>query len=393
MKSRKGLSALLAVLCALVLTACAGTPVSETAPPEETPAPTETTAPTESPAPTETPVPAPAEDLAAILTGLDLTGATLTYFMDESEAGSYDAGAAIGAEGYLDTLRGYAWERIEPYPAWAEDSGYRYELTAGDVAVTAFQSYTKRPVRLTLAGKESWYTVPVEGGYYSWEPYETLSDWYGEAEAATLYKGSGTPLTVGELNWWKDYTNCYRSVYDPEWGGSTIYTTPISCFFTSTYSDPRDMDAGDWLYYCPDQGHLYGEKDEAEFTLVQTRLDWRDGDGNLLPLSDLPIPCHRYPRAYVNEILTEYAGLTLEDMHTNWLEELLYIPETDCFYGFASDFGPGRFTPRYGEREGDIVILYGSSLYIGYDSDSNAAVVRFQKAGEGWYILSHLAAE
>ncbi len=97
------------------------------------------------------------------------------------------------------------------------------------------------------------------------------------------------------------------------------------------------------------------------------------------------MPCHRYSRPYVNEILTRYAGLTVEEMHTDWLEELLYVPETDCFYGFASDFGPGTFVPRYGEKSGDTVKLW--------ESMDSADVLTLRQAGEGWHILSHQAAE
>ena len=80
-----------------------------------------------------------------------------------------------------------------------------------------------------------------------------------------------------------------------------------------------------------------------------------------------------------------YAGITVEEMHTNWLEEAFYIPETDCFYTFSSDFGPGTFIPCYGERNGDIVTLWEAP---GAESGVSDMLV-LQKNGENWHILSH----
>ena len=75
----------------------------------------------------------------------------------------------------------------------------------------------------------------------------------------------------------------------------------------------------------------------------------------------------------------------MEEMHTDWLTEALYIPETDCFYTFTSDFGPGTFYPRYGEKNGDIVTLWAAPA--GYDGSTR--MLTLQKSGENWHILSH----
>ena len=181
-----------------------------------------------------------------------------------------------------------------------------------------------------------------------------------------------------------EYTASERSTYDEEWGNYTS-ATEISCFFTSQYDDPRDMNAQEFLYYCPGQGNLESG-DEDEFRFVQEKLDWRSGDDNhLFTIEEMPVPCHRLPRSYINEILTKYAGITVEDMHTDWLKEAFYIPETDCFYTFTSDFGPGMFLPRYGEKNGDIVTLWESPSAESGISD----MLVLQKNGESWHILSH----
>lgn len=217
---------------------------------------------------------------------------------------------------------------------------------------------------------------------------DIFSSWYAEAQTASIYSGEGIPLTTQELDYFQEHTTSTWTEYDAEWGGYISGASAISCFFTSQYSDPRDMDAGEFLWYCPGQGVLEIE-DEDEWQLVQTKMDWRFGEDNhLATVGELPVPCHRLPRTYINEILTQYAGITVEDMHTDWTEEALYISETDCFYTFTSDFGPGMFIPCYGEKQGDIVTLW--EAFNEYNGGSD--VLTLQKSGENWHILSHQSA-
>lgn len=370
----KGKLILSAVLCALLLTACADRQAADTAPAREP-----ETVPTQEPAPV--PAALSVSDLDDIFAGLDLSNADLTAYGEET--GTYAAGAAIRAEEYLAALRGYTWEECQVPEGWGEDEDYRCELTAPGVTLTAFQSSVNsvRPFRVRTNGGEGWYTLTfMLDEQADWMVYNTFMNWYNEARAAALYGGEGTPLTAEELDWFRDYT---APGYDETWGG-VGEAAAINCFFTSHYSDPRDLDAGEFLAYCPDQGTL-GPEDEAEFRLVQARTDWRVGeDAHLAALEEMPVPCHRLPRTYIDGILTQYAGITVEDMHTDWKEEACYIPETDCFYTFTSDFGPGSFVPVYGEKNGDLVTLW--------DGGGGADVLTLQSADGGYRILSHQAA-
>lgn len=189
------------------------------------------------------------------------------------------------------------------------------------------------------------------------------------------------------MDWFQEYTAFERNYYDETSGVWCGEATAISCFFTSKYSDPRDMDAGAFLYYCPSQGEL-GPEDAEEFQWGQAKLDRRSGEDDRL-LTVMDVPCHRLPRTYINELLTQYARITVEDMNTDWKKEAFYIPETDCFYSFASDFGPGYFIPCYGEKTGDIVTLWEAP--DAYD-DNAADVLTLQSTGNGYRILSHQSA-
>ena len=331
-------------------------------------------------------------DLHDLLASVDLFAADLTYFCEGTEE-TFPANNAIRAKSYLEELGAFTWESYQP-PAELDDlEDYRYQLTIPGATLTAFQSgyADARPLHVETEEGEGWFVLPVATEpteQYSWMLYDTFGRWYGEAQAASLYSGKGSPLTKEELDWFEGYTESTWTHYDETWGGFVSGATPISCFFTSRYSDPRDMAAGEFLYYCPDQGVLEAG-DEEEFGIVQEKLDWRIGEDNhLATIDEMPVPCHRLSRSYINEILTKYAGITVEEMHTDWLKEVFYIPETDCFYAFSSDFGPGMFLPCYGEKNGDIVTLWEAPNTESGVSD----MLVLQKSGENWHILSHCPA-
>lgn len=328
-------------------------------------------------------------DLHDLLASVDISAADLTYFHDGTQE-TFPAENAIRSENYLETLGAFTWESDQPPAEWDGADDYRCQLTIPGATLTAYQSgYDNAcPLHVETGEGEGWFILPTvtePKEQYSWMLYDTLAQWYKEAQTAALYGGEATPLTAEELDWFESYTESTWTHYDETWGGFTVWATPISCFFTSRYDDTRDMAAWEFLYYCPDKGVLEAG-DEAEFRMVQEKADWRIGDDNhLASLEEMPVPCHRLPRSYINEILTKYAGITVEEMHTDWSQEALYIPETDCFYTFSSDFGPGMFIPRYGEKNGDIVTLWEAPSAESETSDK----LVLQKNGEDWHILSH----
>lgn len=331
---------------------------------------------------TSTPAALTVSDFMAVLDALDLSEAVLTYHQNGKEE-SYPAGAAIQFERYIEELKAFQWETYTPSAGWDGHEGCFYQLTASGMTITVLQSgYTdSRPLHLVTDSAEGWFVLPYihnatenELVQVSWMVYDVFEHWYREARGATLYPGEGKPLTEEELAFFVEYTETF-------WDEGI---TPISCFFTSYYTDPRDMNAAEFIYYCPLEYTLTWD-DEAEFQLVMEQSDWWAGEG--MTLEEMPVPCHRYTRSYLNEILMRYAGITLEEMHTDWLEELLYVPETDCFYTFTSDCGPGVFIPVYGRQNGDIVTLWG------YGNGNIDAVLTLQKSGDNWHILSHTVAE
>ena len=342
------------------------------------------------------PVPASVElgvsDLNNVLATLDLSAATLTYH-GETEA-TYPANAAIRAESYIEKLKSFTWKKYTPPAEWDRHDDYFCQLTVSGVIITSHQrGYNdSRPLHLITENGEGWFILPYIQNEQdnhveqeNWMIFDVFSSWYAEAQTAAIFGGEGFPLSAEELDYFQEYTASTQTEYSAILGGYTTSASEISCFFTSQYGDTRDMNASEFLQYCPWLGDLEIE-DEEEWQFVQKKVDWRFGEDNhLATVGELPVPVHRLPRTYINEILTQYAGITVEEMHTDWTEEALYIPETDCFYTFTSDFGPGMFSPCYGEKIGDFVILWEAfNEYQG-----TADVLTLQKNGESWHICSH----
>jgi hypothetical protein len=339
------------------------------------------------------PVKLSASDLSDILDAIDLTEASLTYHR-EAET-TYPADAAIRAESYLDEFKSLELSAYTLPDEWDGNVDDFMRLTTPDVTIISPQrGYgDNRLLYLMTENSEGWFILPYEQDEPNrmyWQIYSNFFSWYEEAKAASLFGGTGTPLTAAELDYFEEYTTSIWTEYDAEWGGYIGGSTEISCFFTSHYSDPRDMDANAFLAYCPVRSTLIigGEEDEEEWQLVQKVINFRSGEDNpVISLDDLPVPCHRHRRTEINELLTTYAGITVEEMHTDWTSEAQYVPETDSFYTFTSDFGPGRFIPCYGEKNGDIVTLWAAP--DNYDDTAN--MLTLQKSGENWRILSHEA--
>ena len=153
-----------------------------------------------------------------------------------------------------------------------------------------------------------------------------------------------------------------------------VTSTEISCFFTSFYDDPREIDICEFLKYCP-----IGEivEDEEEYQKVRAASD----AGFLTDtLDEMRIPVRRYRREDVDALLSKYADITAADLAGRGMDSdmLIYVESTDSFYNFTSDFGPGTFEAEKGEKEG--------SVYYLRNKENNCLTVR--RTDEGLKILS-----
>lgn len=150
---------------------------------------------------------------------------------------------------------------------------------------------------------------------------------------------------------------------------------PVSAFFTSSYEDVRDLDLREFLRYFP----ISAEATEEEFQGLHERYGENFDFAEHETLSDMPVPVHRYKVSDVEAVLRRYAGIGHDDLTGKYTE--YYLPETDSYYNFTSDFGPGTFNCT-----GGWVYDGGATLY------SDSAVLILTERDGTYYIQSHLPA-
>ncbi len=326
-----------------------------------------------------------ASELPALLDTIDLQGATLTYYYGTDI--TFPAEATENAERYFGELKQLAWQDCSMGGFDADDFNGNYvRLTASQATVTIYQKGLSQQnlLHVETDDAEGWFqtgSLVIHEDGSQWYPYDNALAWYIEAQGASLYGGNTRILTAEEMDYFRELTASTYETYDEETGMTSMHMTEISCFFTSYYTNVRDIDAYSFLWYFPYAS--YGEEiDETEWQLVQRVLDWRTGeDQHLATREELMVPIHRIPRASVNEVLMKYAGVTVEEMNTDWFTEAIYVPETDCFYTYTSDAGHGTFVPWFGIEHGDQVSLWSRP--------SPPWRLDLEKDGDGWKILSH----
>ena len=330
-------------------------------------------------------------DIPALLDAIDLQEATLIYHDGSAKTGkdtSYSAGAAIRAEHYLETIKQIPWQDCELSDSnTTEEAWDSIQLAAPRTTVT-FYDYSEWDneceIHVETDGAELWLKYPdaekiyrikteedrVEALYHFY--YMIMCEWFSEAQYTALYGGNGRLLTAEKL---ENFCEFLRSSYQLPDGEIAVKECPagaIRCFLTSTYSDVRDIRASEFLRFFP-----YREGDVLTHT----------GEaGDLYGVQ-------RTPRSRVNEVLMTYAGITVDDMNTDWYTEADYDSVTDCFVCRIAHaaLSNNNFLPAVGVENGSVVTLWGGDLY------SLNSQLRFrltlEKTDDGWQVRSFVANE
>ena len=306
---------------------------------------------------------ADADGVQVLTPGITAAETHLYYYDETGLQDDVDGALALTADENLAALLSLTWEEAEPLSFTEQTEDLHIALEAGGRRLTAYRD--GRRVLLEANGQALWLrTELVEERTFD-RAFGALADWYRDAHAAQLHRRHGMPLTGGELTDWRAELETIR--------GEAV--NPVTCFFTSSYDDARDLDLIAFLAYCP-----LAEDDvtDAEFDALDH--GWMHGD-HRASLIEMPVPVHRYRVSRIDELLTRYAGVTVDELNVDWRhdERTIYSPDLNAFYNFTSDFGPGFFYPRYGEREGDVVTLW-----------ADYAVLRLRVTEDGYHILSHL---
>lgn len=336
--------------------------------------------------PNPEPVELSVSDLSGILAALELSDATLTYY--SGTMATVDADSAIRANDYIEKLQNFTWEAYHTPDEWDGIADYRCVLTAPDVTLTAYRgnSEATRLLRVATDNGEGMFTLPYitdeESGnaiQMKWMIFDTFMQWYDEARTASLHGETGTPLTAEELDWFADYTATEQPYYDETQDSNHVYSTEISCFFTSYYEDVTELNFQEFMMYFPGDG-IVDPATATEFEALKNVNVWPFKEFE--NLDSMPVPIHKYSRSAVDATLMKYAGITTADLD---ISSVAYLAEYDAFYTYTSDLGPGWFIPCYGEKSGDTVTLWEAPAGESVSSD----MLVLQKNGENWHILSH----
>ena len=228
-------------------------------------------------------------------------------------------------------------------------------------------------VRLTEGDALRFYRAqPVNGQHVG----DYVRGWFDEARAIqdmadSVERGGYTLLTEDEIAAWQEQLAPMTAV------DGVGYATSVSCFLTSHYGNVGDIDLAEFLAYCPLAEEV---TDEAEFQALSEKTGLLAGKA----LDTMPVPVHRYRADRINELLRQYAGITLDDLRTDWRSDprTPYLSEYDAFYNFTSDFGPGTFYPAYGYRNGEEITL----LEAGYFGDM---LILAEHPDGGFWFVAH----
>ncbi len=193
-----------------------------------------------------------------------------------------------------------------------------------------------------------------------------------QTEGTTVEEATESVLSTDEI---AEYNRKLESIIDNGDGSSTM--SEISCFFTSYYEDPMDIDLPEFLRYCP---LAEAVNDEDEFQKIKAAADFELPDS----INDMNTPIWKYRREAVDALLTKYTGISTADLSgkTNGRSELVYVEDTDSWYNFTSDCGPGFFTAVSGVREGNVCTL----------KDERGCSLVFEDNNGDIKIRSHLGA-
>jgi beta-lactamase regulating signal transducer with metallopeptidase domain len=150
-------------------------------------------------------------------------------------------------------------------------------------------------------------------------------------------------------------------------------------FLTVLYAEPENIDLFSLFY--------------NGTGLPETMSDdeWRQV-GTFDENGDLVCDCVKNSTANINQILTTYTGLTLEQTNRVDLDSFDYLPEYDAYYSSHGDTNArGQILFTAGEREGDIIRLYYQDFYFGRYG-YYCVTLQEQADGSYWFV-SHVLSE
>ncbi|MBQ3000736.1 MAG: hypothetical protein IJD63_03200 [Oscillospiraceae bacterium] len=150
---------------------------------------------------------------------------------------------------------------------------------------------------------------------------------------------------------------------------------------TSQYADPTYVNLKELFYN--------GFSDESA---KPTDAEWEELKD--LPGFDSNYDLVRLPVDKMNQVLTQYFGITLEDVNAAGFAGLAYLESTDCYYRMCTDASTVenfKATAVEELEDGTVRLYYTGSSYALGRNGAGVAVLR--PVGDGYQIISNQKAE
>ena len=113
-----------------------------------------------------------------------------------------------------------------------------------------------------------------------------------------------------------------------------------------------------------------------------------------LPGFDINFDLVRLPVDKMNQVLTQYFGITLEDVNAAGFEGLVYLESTDCYYRMCTDASVVenfKATAVEELEDGTVRLSYTGTSYVLGSNGAGVAVLK--SVGDGYQIISNQKAE
>lgn len=174
--------------------------------------------------------------------------------------------------------------------------------------------------------------------------------------------GSDDPLTGAELTYFAE-----------EWFNGDDFNIRNQ-FLNSLYDRPEDIDLYNLFYCGSGLPETISDQELAE-------------EGNWATEGELICPLEKNSRANMDAVLTQYAGLTVEETNQVGLEGFSYREEYDAWYHAHGDT---NYYPQVditaGRRQGDLIHLYYRETFRPDRGDWGCVTLRDLGDGNYWFV-------
>lgn len=182
------------------------------------------------------------------------------------------------------------------------------------------------------------------------------------APAGAEDDGSDAPLTGAELTYFAE-----------EWFNGDDFNIRNQ-FLNSLYDRPEDIDLYNLFYCGSGLPETISDQELAE-------------EGNWATDGELICPLEKNSRANMDAVLTQYAGLTVEETNQVGLEGFSYREEYDAWYHAHGDT---NYYPQVditaGRRQGDLIHLYYRETFRPDRGDWGCVTLRDLGDGNYWFV-------